>query len=345
MKKGLLIITQTVNQEDSNLGFFCEWLEALAKEVEAVYVIAQRVGTFALPPGVTVVSLGAEQGRGRLGQLLVFWRFLFTYLPRVQGVLVHMCPEYVLYGAWLARVYRRRLGLWYLHPAASWRLKLAAPLVHNLFTAYPGGIPIPSNKVVVTGHGINGARFIFRERRPPLEQAPLKLLTVGRISPSKDLLFLIKLVKLLSSSRAGGARLTIVGAPYLPSDQEYWQTLRRVVLAEGIEGLVVFNGPVSHGRLYPYYAAADLLVSAARTGLDKAVLEAIFTGLPVVTSNPAFTTMLPPTSRFSAGDLVAAAEKVRRFPLADYLLVAERIRAEHSLPVTVKKICSQLVPS
>ena len=70
--KNLLIITQVVDREDSNLGFFCEWLEEFARQTDNLYVIANRVGEYDLPKNVTVVSLGKESGLGRAMRLFYF---------------------------------------------------------------------------------------------------------------------------------------------------------------------------------------------------------------------------------------------------------------------------------
>ena len=40
MKKSILIITQTVDKNDSNLGFFCGWLKEFSRQMDNVYVIA-----------------------------------------------------------------------------------------------------------------------------------------------------------------------------------------------------------------------------------------------------------------------------------------------------------------
>ena len=103
MSKNLLIITQTVDKEDSNLGFFCEWIEEFARQTDNLYVIANKVGKYDLPKNVIVISLGKENGVGRMGRLFNFWKYLFKFLPQAQGVLAHMCPEYVIYGGFVAR--------------------------------------------------------------------------------------------------------------------------------------------------------------------------------------------------------------------------------------------------
>lgn len=69
----------------------------------------------------------------------------------------------------------------------------------------------------------------------------------------------------------------------LPGQGELWDTCRDLALSLGLEDRVVFPGQV--GDMVPLYAAADAAVSASRSeGLPFNVMEAMYTGLPVVAS-------------------------------------------------------------
>jgi len=54
----LLIITQKVDINDDNLGFFHRWLEKLASRFEKLSVICLAEGEHHLPSNVAVFSLG-----------------------------------------------------------------------------------------------------------------------------------------------------------------------------------------------------------------------------------------------------------------------------------------------
>ena len=60
----LLICAQVVDREHATLGFFHEWIEALATTADQVEVIALEVGAYDLPEHVRVHSLGKESGKG-----------------------------------------------------------------------------------------------------------------------------------------------------------------------------------------------------------------------------------------------------------------------------------------
>ncbi len=68
----LLIITQTVNKNDSNLGFFCSWIREFGQHMENVDVICNSRGEFDLPSNVRIFSMGKERGFGRLRRYINF---------------------------------------------------------------------------------------------------------------------------------------------------------------------------------------------------------------------------------------------------------------------------------
>lgn len=342
MTKNLLIITQVVDREDSNLGFFCEWLEEFANQTNKLFVITNRVGKYSLPKNVTVVSLGKENRVGRAMRLFYFWKYLFKFLPQSQGILVHMCPEYVIYGSFIARLFRKKIGLWYLHKSMTWRLKLASLLVNNIFTAHEDGLPIKSDKVVVTGHGINLDVFYFNKKEE--NKGSLCLLTVGRITDSKNLLFLIKFAIILQQKLYKPVKFVIVGEPYLPVDISYLAKLKQYIREQKVGGIVEFAGKISHKDLPDYYKKADIFLSASRTGgVDKAALEAIASSVPVVTSNEAFKNLLPAECIFVDEDMHDLEYRVMNYKNIDKEKLKNIVFEKHNLKNTVKKILYSLL--
>lgn len=350
--KNLLIITQAVDKNDSNLGFFCEWLEEFARQVDNLYVIANRVGAYNLPKNVTVVSLGKEDGAGRITRLFYFWKYLVNFLPRAQGILVHMCPEYVIYGGWIARLFHKKIGLWYLHKSLTWKLKLSSLLVNYIFTAHSDGIPLKSDKVAVTGHGINLDIFYFNKKEESADN--LRLLTVGRIAESKNLLFLVKFAIILQQKLDKPVEFIIIGGPYLAEDIKYLETIKQYIqeqpsFAKATQGkkeeeIVDFIGTIAHKDLGEYYKKADIFLNASRTGgVDKAVLEAIVSGVPVITSNSAFKNLLPAECLFIDGDMRDLEKKVMNYKNIDTEKISHIIGENHNLPNTVKKILFKII--
>lgn len=342
MPKNFLIVTQVVDREDSNLGFFCEWLEEFARQTDNLYVIANRVGKYDLPKNVMVVSLGKESGIGRFVRLLNFWKYLFKFLPKSQGMLVHMCPEYVIYGGFLARLFGKKIGLWYLHKSLNWKLKLSSLLVNNIFTAHKDGLPIKSDKVVVTGHGINLDVFNFNKKEE--STGSLRLLTVGRITESKNLLFLVKFAIILQQKLGKPVKFVVVGEPYLEEDIGYLKKIKEYIQEQKAEGTMEFVGKVEHKYLGEYYKKADIFLNASRTGgVDKAVLEAAASGVAVLTSNSAFKNLLPEECLFADENIAELENKVMNYKNINTEKVKVLVVEQHNLKNTVKKILEKII--
>jgi len=88
--------------------------------------------------------------------------------------------------------------------------------------------------------------------------------------------------------------LLIIGAHGLSDQLGYFEELKNLVKAKGLDGVVEFIGPVKHEEILPYLQNADLFINLSDTGsLDKAVLEAMSCQNLVLTSNDSFKDILP----------------------------------------------------
>jgi len=110
------------------------------------------------------------------------------------------------------------------------------------------------------------------------ESEALRLLTVGRLSATKRIEMLIEAAEIL---HRGGCRvrLTIVGGGQLE------QGLREGVSDRDLRGVVRFVGRVDPDDMPQVYRDSDVFVSASvQEGMSNAMLEAMASGLPIVSS-------------------------------------------------------------
>lgn len=334
----ILIITQKVDATDSNLGFFIEWIKKFAEHAE-VTVIANEVHFDAFgytEKYATIHSLGKRENESRAERfmrVLRYQKLLLSTLSKIDGVFFHMCPEYVLAAHFLPRFYGKKSVLWYVHKQVSFRLRMASWFVDRIFTASRESCRLRSKKVTVTGHGIDTENSSRPEWARP---SGLRLITVGRISPVKDLRTLI-LGFLEFQKRFPQADLSVVGDPVTNKDRQYSATLQkefasRVGFIEGVHPAVL------PALLWTQTA----FLHASRTGsMDKAVLEALAAGLPVFTSSEAFSESMG-VIKYHQEDPADFAEKISRAFLRKELVVNEKgkahVREHHSLHRLIQKI-------
>lgn len=284
----LLILTQSVDLDDSSLSFFHDWIESLAKRSEFITVICLKEGRHSLPKNVNILSLGKEKGESKFKYILNFYKFIFSERKNYDSVFVHMNPEYVALGGVLWRLWGKKIIFWYTHRQISPILKVAEKLSNQILTAAPESFRLRSHKVHVVGHGINLKRFepVFDQGKKIGEK--LKILTIGRITSIKNLDVFLETVFLLKGN-GFSIEATVIGEPILKHDFDYFEYLKSKVKELSLDKEINFVGKVEQEQIPHWYKSNDILVNLTpEGGLDKVVLEAMASGLVPISSNKAF---------------------------------------------------------
>ena len=337
----LLLVTQTIDRNDPILGFFHAWVEEFARHTERVEVICLSEGVHRLPANVHVHSLGKEQHPPQLFRkflfTLRFWQLVVRLRSNYDTVLVHMNPEYLLLGGVYWRLSQKKVGLWYVHKRVSWRLRAATMLANIIFTASIESFRLVTPKVRVVGHGIDLSPWVNIRRT---QSETLRLLTVGRIGGAKHIKEMLGVLEALER-RGVPARLSIVGAGVTNVERQYEEEVRQAAARFG--DAVQFAGPLPQEAVPAYLRDADVFLHLSTTGsLDKAVLEALIAGLPVVSNSEAFMDLLKPYGLFvSPVDSESLAERVRLAKNTDISVLAEKIKATHALPTLITRIVQE----
>jgi len=297
----LLIITQKVDENDDILGFFTGWIAEFAKNCEKVTVICLQKGEFNLPDNVKVLSLGKEQlsaishqpsALQKLKYIFNFYKYILGERKNYDSVFVHMNQIYVILGGFFWKLAGKKIGLWYAHGSVPSSLKLAEKLTDIVFTSTESGFRLPSKKKKVVGQGIDVNKFKVKSEKLKVGEYLFRIITIGRISPVKDYETLINAVEILAKK---GLKLNvdIVGAAGLPEQEKYLAGLKEMTERKNLSETINFVGAVSNKDIAPRLQSADLFVNMSHTGsLDKAILEAMACGLPVLTCNEALLEVL-----------------------------------------------------
>ncbi len=278
----LLFLTQVLDRQDAVLGFVSRWIQGFARECESVRVVALEVGdTSDLPDNVDWREVGRE---GRVLRYLRYRRILGEACGKdgFDAVLAHMVPRYALVADGPARRAGAGRFLWYTHAGVDARLRKAVTCVEKTFTATDESLRVDTPTRVVTGHGIDCAHFA--ERAAP-DEAPRRLLSVGRLTPRKDPLSVIGALAALRE-RGHELELDLVGGGLTGSDVGFREVVLRRIAELGLEDRVHLHGSVPYLQIPEWYRRATIVVNASLTGsLDKVTLEAMASRRPVVSCN------------------------------------------------------------
>ena len=327
----LLITTQAVDRDDPILGFFHRWIEEFAGQCEQVTVICLREGNHALPANVRVQVLG---GGGKIGRAFTFLRLSWGLRKEYDRVLVHMNPEYIVLAGAFWRLSGKRVALWYTHKSVTFKLRIATLFASVVLSASKESFRLGTKKLHVLGHGIDMERFVCP---PHAKGAELRILTAGRISKTKNIHLILDAVEVLRV-RGVSLVLTVAGAPGAGTDAAYAEDLYRRA-----GNTVLFVGPKQQQEVAALLCNSDVFINLSDTGsLDKAVLEALASGVPAVSSNEAFKQILTPYGLFVTNDRQAVAEALMRARTVDITRLTADIRAGHSLSALIPAILKEL---
>lgn len=352
----LLVITRKVDVQDERMGFFVDWLNRLSYKLEKLYVICLEKGdTFGMSENIEILSMGKEKGYTRLREFMRYRGYLSQTLPLVDGVFVHMNPLYANLAGLQVRRNHKKMILWYTHRSVDSALKKTEKYVDGYATASRLSFRLKTSKpVYVLGHGIPIQKFSAGQKNLKTKKLKnkngFKILSVGRIAPSKGLETLIEAIRISNSKfQIPNLKCLIIGAPALPSDEAYLQELKDLVKKYKLEKSVKFIGPKSHYELPKYYKEADVFVNLSSTGsVDKVVLEAMVSGALILTSNEAFQDILGKLAKdfmFKSGDsqdLALRLQEIYNLPQNKYNEYSQQLQKiveeKHNLDNLIDKI-------
>lgn len=285
----VLMITPAVDESRDLLGFIPSWIRKLSEKVDKLYILTLNYDKKILLPE-NVAVYGLDEKRNRVSKLIYFNRIAFKLVPKVDVVFCHMYPNFTITIAPYAKLFRKPIVTWYTHGHVSRRLKLAHFLADKMVTASKESLRIKSNKIAITGHGIDTDKFKPTANPERKNKNKKTILSVSRISPRKDLETLIKAAGILVNEKnIRSLEFSIVGGVPMASQEQYHEELKRMVRKLELEDYVKFVGYVPHTEIAGRYQGCHVFVSTSQTGsLDKIVLEAMACEKPTLACNEAF---------------------------------------------------------
>ena len=283
----VLAIVQNMDHDDPFGGFIFDWMIALSKKVDRLVILTlkKNVEFYDVPNNVDIYSLGKEKYTGFSCKLyyLYNWHWNIKQIlkkEKIDVVFTHMTPTYSVLA--YPYFFRKKIPIvtWFLHPKLSAILKLAHYCSTKVVSATLTSYPYKKDKLVTIDHGINTKTFSYEETNNNKEKV---ILSVGRLSPIKDYITLLKAVSLGNKQ----FKLFIIGSPTNNKDKKYKEELLGIIRILNLEENVKILPAMTMKDLSYWYRQCSVLVNATPDGsFDKVVLEAMACKkLVLVTSN------------------------------------------------------------
>lgn len=343
------MITRKVDKNDALAGFVYNWVKKIGENCDRLYVICwQKSNGQDLPANIEIINLP----NNLLGKIIMIKLKVLRLLNNIDGVFCHMNPEYTILAGSCVRLFGRgkKIVAWYTHKQVTWRRRLMEMLAHKIITASAESFRDPKypDKVEVVGHGINIDDFKNQNCHLDIDARSrlFNIITVGRISPTKDYETIIKMIYEMKNENI---KLKIVGDVILHSQHSYKRMLEQMVKKMDLVDQVEFTGWVANKDMPKLYNQADLFINMSGTGsVDKVVLEAMATETIVLTANEAFASILPAelmVEKNNYNKLASSVSQIMNMNLEERVMLAKELRKividNHNLDNLAKKIVNE----
>ena len=277
----LVLFNFESNKSSQVLAFALNWINEISKNVDKLYVVSLRCGEYAVNCNVEVHCINQEN-KTRLKTVLSIWKLLKNLHLKdnnIDGYFIHMAHYFVPIVYPFALLNKQQIVMWKTHTSKSFLVRVSTLLSNTIFSASPSSFPINTPKLISIGHGIDATNhFTFKRNcRGRLKN----IVTVGRISRVKNTHLIVKSFLYLKRK---DLFLYIVGDVLVESDNDYLVSIRSNIPKE-FEQNIIFVGKVKFEKMPQLYRDMDLAVNLGDGGLDKAILEPMAMGIPVITSN------------------------------------------------------------
>jgi glycosyltransferase involved in cell wall biosynthesis len=183
-----------------------------------------------------------------------------------------------------ARLANTRHFLWYAHSHKSFYLSWASIWLTGIVSSTQGSCPIQSEKVNLIGQSVNPRMF------PPRELTSLnknQLIHIGRLDRSKNIELLIQST-LEIQNLCPNAKLTLIGSSANTESSSYFAELSKKYVLEIGSRSISFLPSMPRERLSAELRKHDIFIHGYKGSLDKTLVEATFSCIPVITINPEY---------------------------------------------------------
>jgi glycosyltransferase involved in cell wall biosynthesis len=198
-----------------------------------------------------------------------------------------------------AKLTNKKHFLWYAHSHKSLYLSWASIWVNGIISSTQGSSPIQGKKVSLIGQSVNPDMF---PQRVPGKVRMDRLIHVGRLDRSKNIHLLIDStleIRKLDPTTT----LTLVGSSANTESSSYFAELNRKYESEIKSGVISFVPSMPRSLLPSVLSTYDVFIHGYRGSLDKTLVEATFSGMPVITLNPEYIAIFGTWSNANNPDL------------------------------------------
>lgn len=282
--ENLLVINYAMDENHPIFPHQIAVVKKLAKHFESISVITNQSSTFPenLPANIKIFEVDWKENHPFSNSLNFFLTFIKVLrINRPLAIFSHMTEVQSALISPLARFVKIPHILWYAHKSRSKFLVWNSLWITKILTSTRASCPLKSSKVVAIGQGVDASLFSAKARI--IHPRRNRWISVGRIDPSKKTHLLIDIF-LEQMRNDSSAKLTIVGSPS-SSSTAYLHSILNQLQDESYNCSITFVGALHQKQIVDEFYEHDLFIHAFQGSLDKVLVEATLSGIPVITCN------------------------------------------------------------
>lgn len=278
----LLVINYAMDAKSQVFAHQIEVVNALASKFENITVLTGRKGIHESRNNVKVIEYKWQVGKKLTNIVqfsIQFIKVMVKFRPKI--IFSHMTSVQSAIISPISKIFGIQHYLWYAHTSNNLYLKFCNLFVNKIITSTPGSCPISKNKVIAIGQSIDSNKFTPKST----QNFPIKkLVHIGRFDPSKNI---SEIILSVARARNAGQNLTldIIGSP---STEEFEDQAKQLFIKfqDYIDqGWLVFTESIPREAIPQLLLNFDAFIHMFQGSLDKTIVEATFSKLPVVTIN------------------------------------------------------------
>jgi glycosyltransferase involved in cell wall biosynthesis len=274
-----------MDEEDKLLSHQTEIINVLSKEFEHVYVLTGRIGKTSLPNNITLKSYNWIKGKRISNSIkLVLAFFEIKKDKNIRYIFSHMTFAQSLILLPFTKIFKIKHFLWYAHKSHNIYLQLTHRLFDGIVTPTRDSCPIKTGKIFPIGHTIQADKFLIKSNT----NYPItKLIHIGRFDPIKRISDIILAVQRVRNNFPS-LTLDLFGSPTSNLSIKYEEEVKLKFQPAIDQGWLRFYPGVPRGEVSSLLLASHAFIHSCDAALDKVLLEASISRLPVVTINQEF---------------------------------------------------------
>jgi glycosyltransferase involved in cell wall biosynthesis len=278
----LLVLNYVMDPAHPALAHQVEVVESLALRFRTVTVLTGKSDWVPTASNIRVFTSNWKPGQN-IRNIYRFYRIFIQLIHQYEFVAVfsHMTSVQSCLAGPILKLRKIHHYLWYAHAKNSAILRIAYFWVEKLVTSTHGSCPLSGKKILYLGQSIDQEKFKpQRTVRPPFR----KFLHIGRADPSKNLNSIIETVSQFRKLDQG-IRLELVGNASGARQQSELEKLKKIWVDEVQQGWLLFSPAIPRAEISNLLNQHDVFIHAFQGSLDKTLIEATMTNMPVITIN------------------------------------------------------------